>query len=151
MAVFITDSMNGKIEVILGSGAFVTVPQMDVYALKKPFLDGREGQFLRKGKKGTEWADIEISPEFDNPLAWVGCTRLTEDKGDGSYIEKIVTTAGNKLKAQRVTTRNGENDMTEAYTFYGEDGRVVQASYTVHTTKDSNGAVWKEVIEEVQP
>ncbi len=93
---------------------------------------------------------VEIPPDFDNPLSWVGCTRLTEDKGNGSYIEKIVTTAGNKLKAQRVTTRNGENDMTEAYTFYGEDGRTVQASYTVRTTKDSSGAVWREAIEEVQ-
>lgn len=150
VAVFVTDSMNGKIEVLVGSGAFVTVPQMEEYALKRPFLDGREGQFLRKGKTEAEWADMEIPPDFDNPFCWVGCTRLTEDNGNGSYTEKIVTTAGNKLKAQRVTTRNGENDMTEAYTFYGEDGRTVQASYTVRTTKDSSGAVWREAIEEVQ-
>ena len=38
---------------------------------------GKEGQLLAKTDDGTEWADAGQAPDFDNLLAWPGCTRIT--------------------------------------------------------------------------
>lgn len=107
---------------------------------------GKEGQVLAKSEDGTEWADIVQAPDFDNLLAWPGCTRVTPPKEGGTWTESIVTTEGNSLRAKRVTVQNGDGDYTETYSFYAEDGVTVRERYVVHTMKDGTAETWRETV-----
>ncbi len=107
---------------------------------------GTAGQFLQRTETGTAWANVSIPPDFDNLLAWSGCTRHTPKKEENTWTEQIVTTEGNILRAERITVKNGEEDYTETYRFYAADGETITGKYTVHTTKDGT-ETWHEVID----
>ena len=82
---------------------------------------------------------------FDNLLAFPGCTRLTPEKNGNTWTERIVTTEGEVLRAERITVVNSDSSYTETYIFYEEDGETVKEQYTVQTTKDANGT-WREAV-----
>lgn len=154
MILLATDQINAAVRIEVSGGSFVTASQMQAYAVKKPHMNGKLGQYLRLADDGTEWVDLETFPDFDNLLAWSGCKRITppKDEAAGSYTETIVDRATNALRAKRVTVQNGESDYTETYTFYEEDGVTLKAKYVVHTTKDATETwtedVTKEEVEE---
>lgn len=106
---------------------------------------GNSGQYLKRADDGTEWADIETFPDFDNLLAWPGCTRITPPKNGETWTESIVTTVGNILRAKRVTVKNSDGSYTETYTFFGGDGVTMKEKYVVHTTKDGT-ETWREAV-----
>ena len=93
---------------------------------------------------------IEIPPDFDNLLAWPGCKRITppKDEATNTYTETIVNSTTNALRAKRVTVQNGENDYTETYFFYEEDGVTLKAKYVVQTTKDGTETWTEDVTKE---
>lgn len=146
MVLLATDQINAAVRIEVSGGSFVTASQMQAYAVKKPRVNGKPGQYLRLADDGTEWADAGQAPDFDNLLAWPGCTRITPPKEGETWTESIVTTAGNSLRAQRVTVKNGDGDYTETYTFYEEDGAAVKEKYVVHTMKDGTAEAWREQV-----
>lgn len=87
----------------------------------------------------------EAVSNFDNLLAFPGCTRLTPEKNENTYTEQIVTTEGEVLRAERITVINDDGSYTETYNFYEDDGETVKEQYTVQTTKDANGT-WRETV-----
>lgn len=109
-------------------------------------IGGSPGQYLKRADDGTEWVDLETFPDFDNLLAWPGCTRITPPKEGETWTESIVTTEGNILRAKRVTVKNEDEDYTETYTFYAEDGATVKEKYVVHTTKTGTTETWREQV-----
>lgn len=146
MILLATDQINAAVRIEVSGGSFVTASQMQAYAVKKPRVNGKQGQYLRLADDGTEWADIGQAPDFDNLLAWPGCTRVTPPKEGETWTESIITTAGNILRAQRVTVKNGDGDYTETYTFYAEDGAAVKEKYVVHTSRDGTAETWRETV-----
>ncbi len=84
-------------------------------------------------------------PDFDNLLMWPGCIRATPPKDGDTWVERIVTTEGEVLRAQRTTVINEDESYTETYTFYEDDGETVKEQYTVQTSKDANGT-WREAV-----
>lgn len=146
MILLATDQINAAVRIEVSGGSFVTASQMQAYAVKKPRVNGKPGQYLRLADDATEWVDLETFPDFDNLLAWPGCTRITPPKNGETWTESIVTTAGNALRAKRVTVKNADEDYTETYTFYAEDGATVKEKYVVHTTKDGTTETWREQV-----
>ena len=140
-----TDQVSAAVRLEVSGGNFVTVSQMETYAVKKPKSDGTAGQFLQRTAAGTAWADVQIPPTFDNLLAYPGCKRITPKKSGSTWTEKIVTKSGGILRAQRVTVIASAGDITETYTFYAADGTTVAAKYIVHSTKDS-AETWTEDV-----
>lgn len=120
--------------------------QNDMEEIRQLPEDGNTGQILTKTEEGAEWKDLERVPDFDNLLAWPGCTRVTPPKEGGTWTESIVTTEGNSLRAKRVTVQNGDGDYTETYSFYAEDGVTVRERYVVHTMKDGTAETWRETV-----
>lgn len=108
--------------------------------------DGIPDQMLAKTEDGAEWKDLEKIPDFDNLLAWPGCTRITPPKEGETWTESIVTTVGSILRAKRVTVKNEDEDYTETYTFYAEDGATVKEKYVVHTTREGTTETWREQV-----
>lgn len=145
MVLLATDQINAAVRIEVSGASFVTASQMQAYAVKKPREDGVDGQYLKRVDDGTEWADIETFPDFDNLLAWPGCTRITPPKNGETWTESIVTTVGNILRAKRVTVKNSDGSYTETYTFFGGDGVTMKEKYVVHTTKDGT-ETWREAV-----
>ncbi len=87
-------------------------------------------------------------PSFDNLLAYPGCKRITPPKTGSTWTEQIVTKEGGLLRAQRVTVITAEDDITETYTLYGEDGTTMTAKYVVYTTKDETETWTEDVTQE---
>lgn len=146
MILLATDQINAAVRIEVSGGSFVTASQMQAYAVKKPRVNGKPGQYLRLADDGTEWADIRQAPDFDNLLAWPGCTRITPPKNGETWTESIVTTVGNTLRAKRVTVKNADEDYTETYTFYAADGVTLKEKYVVHTTKTGTTETWREQV-----
>ena len=102
--------------------------------------------------KTLEGAEIFIPPDFNNPLCWPGCTRVTlpEDKETKTTIEKWVDTATkNILKAQRTTVENEDGSYLETYEFYSEDGGTLESKFTVLTSQDGETETYYEEVTEV--
>lgn len=146
MILLATDQINAAVRIEVSGGSFVTASQMQAYAVKKPRVNGKPGQYLRLADDGTEWVDLETFPDFDNLLAWPGCTRITPPKEGETWTESIVTTVGSILRAKRVTVKNEDEDYTETYTFYAEDGATVKEKYVVHTTREGTTETWREQV-----
>lgn len=140
-----TDQVNAVVQIEVSGGNWVTAAQMETYALKKPKIDGKTGQFLQRTAAGTAWADVSVPPTFDNLLAYPGCKRITPKKSGSTWTERIVTKEGDLLRAQRVTVIASEGDITETYTFYEADGATVAAKYIVHSTRDG-AETWTEDV-----
>lgn len=146
MILLATDQINAAVRIEVSGGSFVTASQMQAYAVKKPRVNGKPGQYLRLADDGTEWVGLETFPDFDNLLAWPGCTRITPPKEGETWTESIVTTEGSIPRAKRVTVKNADEDYTETYTFYAEDGATVKEKYVVHTTKEGTTETWREQV-----
>lgn len=113
---------------------------------------GEVGQVPIMTADGITWQELKMALDFNNPLAWVDCTRVTLPETDeGVTVEKWVDSATkNILKAQRTTTENEDGSYTEVYEFYSADGATLESKYTVLTTQDGETETYYEkVIQEV--
>lgn len=100
--------------------------------------------------------------DFNNPIAWPGCTRITppEDTETATTVEQWVDTASLKanqedgittiiVKAQRTTVENADGSYLETYIFYEDDGTTVKQKFTVVTTQDGETETYYEEVTEV--
>lgn len=104
---------------------------------------GAKGQVPIKDASGIIWGTIRMLEDFDNLPEWGGCIRTTSVSGN-VWTEEIKTTSG-KLRAKRVTQKNAEDNYTEVYMFYEENGVDIAGTYTVTTEKEVDGS-WKESV-----
>ena len=91
-------------------------------------------------------------PNFDNPLAWPGCTRVTPpmDESTATIVEQWVDSATKQIKkAQRTTVKNEDGSYLETYEFYKEDGTTLKQKFTVLTSKDGETETYYEEVTEV--
>lgn len=111
-------------------------------------VGGEVGQVPIKTADGITWQELKMTLDFNNPLAWVDCTRVTLPETDkGVTVEKWVDSATkNILKAQRTTTENADGSYTEVYEFYSEDGKTLTSKYTVVTTQDGETETYYEKV-----
>lgn len=104
--------------------------EIDTLNTNMDIIDTAVGELMGK--------EVTLPEDFENPLKYVGCERVTTETESG-YTEEW--TCGEGVKARRVTTESN-GSYTEVYAFY-EDGKVT-ARYTVVTT-ESDG-VWHENV-----
>ena len=110
---------------------------------------GEAGQVPIMTADGIVWQEVKSVLDFNNPLAWPGCTRVTlpENEETKTMVEKWVDSATrNILKAQRTTTENEDGSYTEVYEFYSADGKTLESKYTVLTTQDGETETYYEKV-----
>ena len=93
--------------------------------------------------------EVVLTPDFNNPLCWVGCTRVTspEDTETLTTVEEWKDSATRTItKARRTTTENADGSYTEVYEFYSEDGKTLTSKYTVVTTQDGETETYYEKV-----
>jgi len=97
--------------------------------------------------------EVVLTPDFNNPLCWAGCTRVTtpEDEETATTVEAWMDSATRTItRARRTTTENADGSYTEVYEFYSEDGKTLTSKYTVLTTQDgATETYYEKVTQEV--
>lgn len=92
--------------------------------------------------------EVVLTPDFNNPLCWVGCTRVTPPETEaGVTIEEWKDSATRTItRARRTTTENEDGSYTEVYEFYSADGKTLESKYTVLTTQDGETETYYEKV-----
>ena len=92
--------------------------------------------------------EVVLTPDFNNPLCWVGCTRVTPPETEaGVTTEEWKDSATRTItRARRTTTENADGSYTEVYEFYSEDGKTRTSKYPVLTTQDGETETYYEKV-----
>ena len=92
--------------------------------------------------------EVVLTPDFNNPLCWVGCTRVTPPETEaGVTTEEWKDSATRTItRARRTTTENDDGSYTEVYEFYSADGKTLESKYTVLTTQDGETETYYEKV-----
>ena len=92
--------------------------------------------------------EVVLTPDFNNPLCWVGCTRVTPPETEaGVTTEEWKDSATRTItRARRTTTENADGSYTEVYEFYSADGKTLESKYTVLTTQDGETETYYEKV-----
>ena len=92
--------------------------------------------------------EVVLTPDFNNPLCWVGCTRVTPPETEaGVTTEEWKDSATRTItRARRTTTENADGSYTEVYEFYSADGKTLESKYTVLTTQDGETKTYYEKV-----
>ena len=92
--------------------------------------------------------EVVLTPDFNNPLCWVGCTRVTPPETEAGVTteEWKDSTTRTITRARRTTTENADGSYTEVYEFYSEDGKTLESKYTVLTTQDGETETYYEKV-----
>ena len=109
---------------------------------------GEAGQVPIMTADGIVWQEMKSVLDFNNPLCWVGCTRVTPPETEaGVTTEEWKDSATRTItRARRTTTENEDGSYTEVYEFYSADGKTLESKYTVLTTQDGETETYYEKV-----
>lgn len=108
-----------------------------------------EGKLPKEQLPDIDFDMLGLPRDFNNLLHWPDCTRITDPPvgTTGEIVERIVDRATKSiLKAKRTTLKNSDNDYTETYIYYNDDGVTEKYKYIVQTTKDGGTSAWFETV-----